>query len=133
MGEDRHDSEALCAVYRAGNDAVSAAYQLGIEHGRKMGYEEQARDHHQWLLSHDERMAQVAEDAARFALMDAADAWDSEAESDNLTRLAKQHYRAGGPSMPTIWLRLRAESNPPTDAPTPPPTGLAGETSGDGA
>lgn len=103
------DPDALPRVFRAGNDAIRAAYQLGLEHGRREGYEEQARDHHQWLLNHDERLAEVASEARRFALLDAAEAWESETV-DDLKDLAEKQYRGGGPPMPTIWLRLRAQT-----------------------
>lgn len=106
-GLPSRDPDALPRIFREGNDAIRAAYQLGIEHGRREGYEEQARDHHNYLLNHDERLAQAAKDAARFALLDAAEAWDA-AGSDDLKHLAEEQYRLGGPSMPTIWLRLRA-------------------------
>lgn len=87
-----HDLDALPRIFRASNDAVRAAYQLGLDHGRRDGYREYGRDHHNWLLTHDERLAQVAKDAARLALK----------------KLAEDQYRAGGPSMPAIWLELRA-------------------------
>lgn len=99
--------DALPSIYRAGNEVITSAYQLGIEKGKRIGREEQARDHHQWLLNNDERAAAVAQDAHKFALLDAAEAWES-SDPDEMKALAEQTYRAGGPSMPTIWLRLRA-------------------------
>lgn len=103
------DRDALPRIFRAGNDVVTDAYNLGIEEGRRLGYDEQARDHHNWLLSHDERLAEVAREARREALVDAAEAWEA-ADVDGLKKMAEDHYRAGGPSMPTIWLTLRAQS-----------------------
>lgn len=108
----------LSAVYRDGMNAVSAAYALGIEEGRRTGRDEQARDHHQWLLSADERLAQVSAEAGREALMDAADAWEG-VDRGGLRKAAEKLYRAGGPSMPTIWLRLRAGADETTAAPPP--------------
>lgn len=43
------------------------------------------------------------------ALREAADAWDSEEELPHMTALADERYQPGGPSMPEIWLRDRAE------------------------
>lgn len=105
---DPADITALPGIYSDGINAMTAAYQLGVEEGRRLGREEQAREHHQWLLGHDETLAQVAEEARQFALLDAAKDWDA-SDRDELKRLAEQHYVPGGPSMPTIWLRLRAE------------------------
>ena len=105
---DRNISK-LPDIYRAGNDAVTAAYQHGLEEGRRLGYEEQARDHHNWLLTHDERLAEVARQARRAALSDAADAWES-TDADGLRKMAEEHYVPGGPSMPSIWLNLRAQA-----------------------
>lgn len=41
---------------------------------------------------------------------DAADAWDDRSEENlhRLSAMALEKYRAGGPSMPAIWLRDRA-------------------------
>ncbi|UUW88378.1 hypothetical protein [Pimelobacter simplex] len=52
--------------------------------------------------------AQVVQRIKATALEEAADAWDDPASVDELGELAAQKYRAGGPSMPTIWLRERA-------------------------
>jgi len=101
------DIDRLPACYRAGNKVVTQAYEVGVEDGRKLGRDEHAREHHQWLLSHDERLAEVAAEARREALLDAAEAW----ENLDSTKIAEQHYRAGGPSLPTIWLKLRAEES----------------------
>jgi len=42
-------------------------------------------------------------------LEQAARDWDSTDERPNLQRLARDEYKPGGPSMPTIWLRDRAK------------------------
>lgn len=44
------------------------------------------------------------------AFRDAADDWDDPRMADDLRTLARQHYQAGGPSMPAIWMRLRADA-----------------------
>lgn len=53
----------------------------------------------------------VQSEARRDALTEAADAWDDDSPEsvERLHRMADEHYRAGGPSMPAIWLRDRAE------------------------
>lgn len=45
------------------------------------------------------------------ALREAADAWDdpSPENMDRLKALAAEHYSPGGPSMPAIFMRLRAD------------------------
>jgi hypothetical protein len=44
------------------------------------------------------------------ALREAADAWDDRSEENlhRLSAMALERYKAGGPSMPAIWLRDRA-------------------------
>jgi len=38
-----------------------------------------------------------------------ADKWDHPSEQGELTILAREKYRVGGPSMPAIWLREQAD------------------------
>ena len=60
--------------------------------------------------SHYHRAAVVKRIAQ--ALQEAADAWDDDSPENlaDLRELANNEYRAGGPSMPAIWLRRRAET-----------------------
>lgn len=46
--------------------------------------------------------------AAR-TLRSAADRWDSVEEAAMLTRMAREKYKPGGPSMPAIWMRAEAD------------------------
>lgn len=69
------------------------------------------QQHHESLLR-ALRLASRKTDSA--ALLIAADAWESVEERMHLERLAREQYQPGGPSMPAIWLRDRAESLHPS-------------------
>jgi hypothetical protein len=62
---------------------------------------------------HDDCIKQVAASVSRAhsasLMRHLAHKWDTVEEQGNLQILAREQYHAGGPSMPTLWLRQQAD------------------------
>lgn len=82
---------------------------LKIEEARDDAWDEAMRHEecHERVL---DLLSSVDHNRTSAAALDrAAEAWEDPANQPFLSQLAREKYQPGGPSMPAIWLRDRAE------------------------
>lgn len=76
---------------------------------KDLAHEKELQRKNSWHASWQREMTYYAADEFKARILEsAADAWDSTDEKVNLTQLARDKYKLGGPSMPAIWLRHQA-------------------------